>query len=308
MLWYSDQIVHIEQIPSRESHESNIDPPLPQSLNDSLKEQGVRSLYLHQEQAISACRVGQNIAVSTAAASGKSLCYNLPVLESLLQDPASRALYLFPTKALAQDQLRSLRSIIPKDSRIKADVFDGDTPFKSRADIRRGSQVVISNPDMLHLGILPNHRSWSRFFRGLKYVIVDEAHVYSGIFGTNVHYIIKRLKRICDNKLQFVAASATLDDAQKFCQQLFGEKMKIIHGSGKKGKTDFVLIINIFSFFHNHNFLPKSSLPFASCMLMSSDCNSLIICFLQLSFFPFFVWPIFVADNAILTKRSSGYL
>jgi len=245
MLWYSGQIVHVEQIPPRESRLGELGPPLSESLNASLEEQGIHSLYSHQVEAITACRMGHNIAVSTAAASGKSLCYNIPVLESLLRDPTSRALYLFPTKALAQDQLRSLESIIPKGSRIKVDVFDGDTPFESRADIKRGSQVVISNPDMLHLGILPNHRSWYRFFRGLRYVIVDEAHVYRGIFGSHVANIIRRLARLAYKygaSPQYICCSATIANPREHSENLVGLPFTLIKDDGSPyGGKDFVI-------------------------------------------------------------------
>ena len=134
--------------------------------------------------------------VSTPAASGKSLCYQIPVIESILADSPSRALFLHPTKALTQDQLKSMRNLT-NGLAVKAAVFDGDTPYDERSAVRRSAHVILTNPDMLHLGILPNHRNWSRFFRGLKYVVLDEAHVYRGVFGSHLANLLRRLRRVC---------------------------------------------------------------------------------------------------------------
>ncbi|HIE16963.1 MAG TPA: DEAD/DEAH box helicase, partial [Dehalococcoidia bacterium] len=196
---YKGQIVHIQRIPPRASDFGELDTALHPVLQSRLESLGISSLYTHQVQALNTARCGRNVMVDTASASGKTLCYNLAVLEVILSDRSSRALYLFPTKALAQDQLRSLNHLACPDVISPGDcvTFDGDTPQSERAKIKRRARIVLTNPDMLHLGILPNHKSWSRFFRGLKYVVIDEAHVYRGVFGSHVANIIRRLRRIC---------------------------------------------------------------------------------------------------------------
>jgi DEAD/DEAH box helicase domain-containing protein len=162
---YEHQIVHSEHIPKCSPSFGRLDKPLHPILQSRLESLGISSLYTHQAQAINAALCGKNIMVATASASGKTLCYNLPVLESLLNDRMSRALYLFPTKALAQDQLRGLHelaspNIVPFG---ECTTFDGDTPQSERSEIKKRARIVLSNPDMLHLGILPNHKTWSRF-------------------------------------------------------------------------------------------------------------------------------------------------
>ncbi len=191
---YSSQVVHIEHIPPREASCAGLDEPLVASLQDCLKQHGISSLYTHQAEAVNNARQGRNVMVATSSASGKSLCYNIAVLQALLTEPRSRALYLFPTKALAQDQLRGLRELFCPGL-FKAEefaTFDGDTPPAERAEIRRRARIILSNPDMLHLGILPNHRTWSRFLRSLKYVVIDEAHIYRGVFGSHVAGVLRR--------------------------------------------------------------------------------------------------------------------
>ena len=194
LLWYQEQIVHVEQVPSREARTRDLDPPLDSRLVQRLEDLGVSGLYTHQAEAIEKLRDGKNVIVATPAASGKSMCYNLPVLEWLLEDRTARALYLYPTKALSQDQEKKLAELMPASEGprgIRHAIFDGDTPRPDRATIRRSSNIVITNPDMLHLGILPNHRAWYRTLRGLKYVVLDEAHVYRGVFGTHVANVLR---------------------------------------------------------------------------------------------------------------------
>ena len=172
-------------------------------------------LYAHQAEAINAARQGYHVMVSTSTASGKTLCYNVPVLEAMLEDPQSRALYLYPTKALAQDQLRTLTELTanPGLKRIQVGAYDGDTPANTRSRLRKSAAILLSNPDMLHLGILPNHNLWATFFRHLRYVILDEAHVYRGIFGSHVACLMRRLRRVCalyGAQPQFILSSATI--------------------------------------------------------------------------------------------------
>ncbi|GAI56092.1 unnamed protein product, partial [marine sediment metagenome] len=193
---YNGQVAHIEHIPAREANCAELDKPLVGGLQDCLNEHGLLPLYTHQAEAINYARQGRNVMVSTSSASGKTLCYNIPVLESIFTEPGSRALYLFPTKALAQDQLRNLRELFcPSLFNVEEfATFDGDTPQAERAEIRKRARVILTNPDMLHVGILPNHQSWLRLLRHLRYVVVDEAHIYRGVFGSHVACVLRRLR------------------------------------------------------------------------------------------------------------------
>lgn len=234
---YSQQIVHIERIPHQGAVFEKLDKPIHPSLQICLESLGISALYSHQAKALNIVLAGKNVIIATPSASGKTLCYHLATLDALVHDKDSRALYLFPTKALAQDQLRSLRqivSLLPSSIPIHrgevispADMatFDGDTPQDERANIRRQARVVLTNPDMLHLGILPNHQSWSRFFRNLKYIVVDETHIYRGVFGSHVANVLRRLRRLCAfyrSNPQFICCSATIANPQQHAQNLVG--------------------------------------------------------------------------------------
>jgi DEAD/DEAH box helicase domain-containing protein len=211
---YDGQVAHVEHIQPREPAYGDLDRPLPAVLRDRLHALGIDSLYSHQARAINLIRAGNNVMIATPSASGKTLCYNLPVVESLLEHRKGRALYLFPTKALAQDQRRALLELIGDVvPEMGIDSFDGDTPYEVRGEIRSRSRVVMTNPDMLHLGILPNHRAWARFLSNLRYVVVDEAHAYRGIFGSHVANVLRRLRRLCSfygSRPQFISCSATI--------------------------------------------------------------------------------------------------
>ena len=241
---YKQQIAHIQLIPPHEATFGELDKPLHPALQSCLESLGISSLYIHQAKAINAVRCGKNAMVATASASGKTLCYNLPVLEAILHDPSSRALYLFPTKALAQDQLRSLKELACPElvSPGCCATFDGDTPQSERGEIKRKAKVVLTNPDMLHLGILPNHKSWSRLFRSLKYVVIDEAHIYRGVFGSHVANILRRLRRLCasyGSKPQFICCSATIANPKEHAEKLVGLPYEVISedGSPHGGKS-----------------------------------------------------------------------
>ncbi len=243
---YRGQVVHIEHIPAREASCAKLDKPLVSGLQGCLKEHGLLPLYTHQAEAVNYARQGENVMVSTSSASGKTLCYNIPVLESLLADNNSRALYIFPTKALAQDQLRSLRELVCPDLFSVADfaTFDGDTPQAERAEIRKRARVVLTNPDMLHVGILPNHQSWSRLLRHVRYVVVDEAHIYRGVFGSHVACVLRRLRRVCQlygSAPQFICCSATIANPSEHTERLVGLPFKIVDNDGSPhGGKDFV--------------------------------------------------------------------
>ena len=243
---YRDQIVHIEHLPSRQPSYQEPATPINSRLESALRASDLYPLYTHQATAIDLVHSGENVVVVTGAASGKTLCYNVPVLQSILTDRTSRALYIFPTKALAQDQLRSLTeltSLLP--SPVKVATFDGDTPRQQRSYAKKSAQIVLTNPDMLHLGILPNHQSWSRFLRGLKYVVIDEVHTYRGVFGSHVANVLRRLRRLLDScgaKPQFICCSATIANPGEHVERLVGLPFRVVDTDGAPhGRKDFVL-------------------------------------------------------------------
>ena len=209
-----------------------------------LKELKIKQFYEFQEESIKEIIYGENIVIEAPTASGKTEAFLIPVIHRIKKESCEGnifAIFVYPTKALARDQYPKIEKFT-KNSKINVKVFDGDTKINERREIiENPPQILITNFDVLHYHLW-HQTKFSSLLSSTKILIVDEAHIYSGIFGSNVHYIIKRLKRICNNKLQFVAASATLEDAKEFCQQLFGEKMQIIRGSGKKGETDFVML------------------------------------------------------------------
>src|SRR5262245_35236787 len=184
--FYQGQLIHVERISARKARYTSLQQPMLRSLVEAIKAEGLTQLYTHQAQAIDAARAGQHVVVATSTASGKTLCYNVPVLEAIALDSEARALYLFPTKALAQDQLRALKELVDHYKTVTAGsngaasfvprfgVYDGDTSRNSRTRLRQEANIILTNPDMLHVGILPNHRLWSHFLKNLKFVVVDE--------------------------------------------------------------------------------------------------------------------------------------
>ncbi|MBM3187620.1 MAG: DEAD/DEAH box helicase [Chloroflexi bacterium] len=244
---YAGQMVHVEHLPARAPAYQSPREPLPSALDAALAQVGIGRLYTHQAQAIDSVRDGRHTMVVTGTSSGKTLCYNLPVLEEILRQPLSRALYLFPTKALAQDQLRALTELTSsiQGTRIHVGAYDGDTPRGSRPALRRRAHIILSNPDMLHMAILPNHSSWEAFFRHLKYVVLDEAHVYRGIFGSHVACVLRRLRRICalyGASPQFILCSATIANPAEFAGWLLGDKVAVIDEDGApRGAREFAL-------------------------------------------------------------------
>jgi len=243
---YRGQIAHIERIPPREAKWAELAKPLSVNLQDCLNKHGLLPLYTHQAEAVNNARQGKNVMVSTSSASGKSLCYNTVVLEAILAEQRGRALYLFPTKALAQDQLRSLQELFSPVllNTEEFATFDGDTPQTERAEIRQRARIVLTNPDMLHIGILPNHQAWSRLLKHLMYVVVDEAHIYRGVFGSHVAGVLRRLRRLCDYygvTPQFICCSATIANAGEHAERLVGLPFEVVDNDGSPhGGKDFV--------------------------------------------------------------------
>lgn len=226
-------------------------PELSPALISALARKGVSELYSHQTQAIEAARSGRHVVVSTPTASGKSLCFHLPVLEALSQDPSATALFLYPTKALSRDQEHGLHSMIrDADLTLPAIVFDGDTPGDARQKARERGRVVLTNPDMLHAGILPNHTKWASYFHGLRYVVLDELHTYRGVFGSHMAHVIARLRRIAafhGSEPTFIAATATIGNPREHASRLLGvdeRAIELVSESGAPQNSRKVFIYN----------------------------------------------------------------
>lgn len=218
---------------------------LPAPLREALSSLGINSLYSHQHSAWTYVHENKNIILSTSTASGKTLAYNLPVLAKIIKHPESRALYLFPTKALAQDQLSNLQSLQSSIVNCKSAIYDGDTPQAQRSTIRKNANIVLSNPDMLHTGILPHHANWIEFFSNLKFIVIDEAHTYRGVFGSHVANVIRRLKRVANfygSNPQFILASATIGNPKELAEKLIEEPVELIDNDGSsKGERHFII-------------------------------------------------------------------
>jgi DEAD/DEAH box helicase domain-containing protein len=242
-----DSLAHMEKIAARESRFAEPEHPLPNILRTAIAEGGVEQLYLHQTASLDAARRGENVVVVTGTASGKTLCYNLPVFETLLQDDQATAFYLFPTKALAQDQLKGaerLAAALPELGRFSTGTYDGDTSTHTRRKLRMEGRLILSNPDMFHAGILPSHTRWARFFMNLRYVVLDEIHSYRGIFGSNVAAVMRRLRRICahyGSNPVFIASSATIGNPKELAERIFGAPTTLVDEDGSpRGEKLFV--------------------------------------------------------------------
>jgi DEAD/DEAH box helicase domain-containing protein len=223
---------------SADREQEAVEAPFPSNLDGglvaALEAAGIRSLYAHQLAALRAA-AGANVIVTSGTASGKSLAFNLPVLDQIARDPAARALYLYPTKALAQDQARKLSELGPPG--LRHAIYDGDTPKEERRGIRRRANLVLTNPDMLHVGILPHHRGWGDFLINLRWVVVDEAHVYRGVFGSNVANVLRRLRRVSriyrqGDEPRFLLTSATIANPAELAERLVGADFELVADDG----------------------------------------------------------------------------
>ncbi len=232
-------------IPPRPAQTHPFPDDLPAPLREALSSRGIHQLYSHQFSAWTQARAGKNIVLATGTASGKTLAYNLPVLAAMLSNPEARALYLFPTKALAQDQFSNLQSLQSKINNLKSAIYDGDTPQPHRPSIRKTARIVLSNPDMLHTGILPHHANWSGFFSNLKFIVIDETHTYRGVFGSHVANVIRRLKRVAafyGARPQFILASATIGNPKELAENLIEESVELIDNDGSsRGERHFII-------------------------------------------------------------------
>jgi len=245
--FFEQQTSHIEVIPAREARFADLQDGLHPSVEAALNAQGIERLYTHQAEAIEHVRGGRNVVIVTGTASGKTLCYNIPVVETLLDDPMATALYMYPTKALAQDQLRGLGKLETDEMSewFLAGTYDGDTPSNLRRRLRDGGNVILTNPDMLHQGILPHHARWNRFFTHLRYVVIDEVHAYRGVFGSHLANVMRRIHRICRHygaDPQFVCCSATIGNPREHAQRVTGVEMELVDDDGApRGPRRFVL-------------------------------------------------------------------
>ena len=242
---FMENVVRWEELPAREARYGDYPAGLDERLQPVLRQRGVQQLYSHQAHSIAATMRGEDVVVVTPTASGKTMCYNLPVLDSILKNPDARALYLFPTQALSADQVSELYELIQAMGvDIKTYTYDGDTPGAARRAVRQAGHIVVTNPDMLHSGILPHHTKWVKLFENLRYIVIDEIHTYRGVFGSNLANVLRRLMRLCDfygSHPQFILCSATIANPKELAETLTGRPVTLINDNGAPmGKRHFV--------------------------------------------------------------------
>ena len=241
-------VTHHARLPARAA----VTAPFPSWLDPrivrGLEDRGISSLYSHQAEAVEAVHAGEDIVVVTPTASGKTLCYALPVLQALAEDPSARALFLFPTKALGQDQVAEFAGLAKASSLdIAVATYDGDTPAPIRSAIRTAGQVVVTNPDMLHAAILPHHTKWFQLFEQVQVIVIDELHTYRGVFGSHVANVLRRLLRLCrhygSNPI-IVCSSATIGNPAELAAQLTGRAPRLIDRNGAPAGARHVLLVD----------------------------------------------------------------
>jgi len=241
---YRDQVRAVAELPARPARYAQEDLPLSEAVRQALRAHGIDRLYSHQHEAIAAALAGEHVTVAAGTASGKTACFFVPIAEAIQQRPTARALLLYPTKALAQDQLRKLADFGAGEV-FSAATYDGDTPRQRRPALRRSSHVILTNPDMLHVGILPYHSSWRDFFRELKYVVVDEMHTYAGVFGAHTANVLRRLRRVAAEygaQPAFICCSATVGNPRQLAEALTGLPQQLVADDGApRGRKLFVL-------------------------------------------------------------------
>src|SRR5215213_3362424 len=241
-------VVHHEVIPARPPAYGPDPSWLDPRIRAGLASRGIERLYTHQAEAVDAVHSGEDIVVVTPTASGKTLCYALPVLQAIADDPAARALFLFPTKALGQDQVAEFAELSKAAGlTVSAATYDGDTPAPIRSAVRKAGQVVVTNPDMLNSAILPHHTKWFQLFEQLRVIVIDEAHTYRGIFGSHVANVIRRLLRLCDHygsTPQIVLCSATIGNPQQLAETLTGRPVKVVDNNGAPAGEKHIVVLN----------------------------------------------------------------
>ncbi len=242
---FMENVTRWEVMPAREARYADFPPEVDPRLLPPLQKRGIYRLYTHQAHALREVMAGRDIVVVTPTASGKTMCYNLPVLSAILQDEDARALYLFPTKALSADQVSELYELIEAMGvDIKTYTYDGDTPAAARRAIRQAGHIVVTNPDMLHSGILPHHTKWVKLFENLRYIVIDEIHTYRGMFGSNLANVLRRLMRLCafyGSHPQFILCSATIANPKELAETLTGRPVTLVDDNGAPmGERHFV--------------------------------------------------------------------
>jgi DEAD/DEAH box helicase domain-containing protein len=257
--WHQDRadspdevVTAVRRMPAADARLAAVPPGIDPRLIQALASRGITELYTHQAEAVAHAMAGQSVVITTPTASGKTLCYNIPVLNSILNEPSTRALYLFPTKALAQDQLAELdrlAQVINEAAGLDLGVFtyDGDTPQDARRAIRSRAQVILTNPDMLHSGILPHHPKWARLFENLRFVVIDELHAYRGVFGSHLSNVLRRLRRICQHYGSdpvFICSSATIANPRELAERLTERPFELVEESGAPRGEKFFFFVN----------------------------------------------------------------
>lgn len=245
---FNDSVTRWEHIPAQAGDFRPLPDELAPELAEALRARGIEQLYSHQAEAWTHITSGRHTTIVTPTASGKTLCYNLPVLHRALHDPATRALYLFPTKALSQDQQSELNGSVEYGKLpVKIATYDGDTPTSVRAAARTTGQIIISNPDMLHSGVLPNHPKWITFLKNLRFVVIDEVHTYRGVFGSHLTNLVRRLKRICrfyGADPVFICCSATIGNPNELASEIVEEDMTLVDVNGAPRGEKHVILYN----------------------------------------------------------------
>jgi DEAD/DEAH box helicase domain-containing protein len=238
----------IRHQPAKPGEFAEVPEFLAPALRQALTTRGIQQLYSHQAAALEHAQAGRNAVVVTPTASGKTLCYNLPVLNRLIAEPGARAMYLFPTKALAEDQLQEFQGAVDASgTEIRAFTYDGDTPQDARRAIRERANVVLTNPDMLHSGILPHHTKWAKAFENLRYVVIDELHYYRGVYGSHLANVLRRLRRVCEfygSSPQFVCCSATIANPKELAEALTGLPFELVEKNGAPSGEKYVVFYN----------------------------------------------------------------
>ncbi len=241
-------VTALKRLPARQARLVPFPEFLSPRLVESLKARGIENLYSHQAGALRQAEAWKNLVVVTPTASGKTLCYNLPIFRALLENPDARALYLFPTKALAQEQLAELNRWAEKlGDEIRPFTYDGDTPQDARKAIRSRGNLILTNPDMLHAGILPHHTKWERLFENLRYIVIDELHFYRGVFGSHLANVLRRLKRVArfyGSRPQFICASATIANPAELAARILEEDVVLVDENGAPASEKFFIFYN----------------------------------------------------------------
>jgi DEAD/DEAH box helicase domain-containing protein len=245
-------VTAVRRVPAAPARLVAFPDAIDERLRRALELRGISQLYTHQAEAIGHAIDKRHVVVITPTASGKTLCYNAPVLDAILKDPASRALYLFPTKALAQDQLSELQGLAETLAGASGDqigvfTYDGDTPQDARRPIRARAHVVLSNPDMVHSGILPHHPRWAKLFENLRFVVIDELHAYRGVFGSHLCNVLRRLRRVCrhyGSDPVFLCSSATIANPRELAERLVEQPVELVSNSGAPRGERFFVFVN----------------------------------------------------------------